>query len=93
MLKVVFDHKAAKDWEIIRSKYDDLSKRIIEAYPDETTDEFPRGETKGTFIAARVSSKLKKLRQLHLRYLLERFHLVLPVPNGAIPSAEPKDYG
>ena len=54
LLKVVLGcktakHAAAQDWETIRSKYDDLTKRLIEAYPDEVTEEFPRGETKQTF--------------------------------------------
>ena len=36
---------AEQDWVTIRSKFDELSERFIEAYPDETTDEFRRGET------------------------------------------------
>ena len=66
LLKVVLDYKTAtlaiaQDWETSRSKYDDLAKRLIEAYPNEATDEFPRGQTKETFSAAKVSSKVKKL--------------------------------
>ena len=67
LLKVVLDYKTAKlaiaqDSEAIRSKYDDLAKRLIEAYPNEVTDEFPRGQTKETFSGAKVSSKVKKLK-------------------------------
>ena len=67
LLKVVLDYKTAElaiaqDWETIRSKYDDLAKRLIEAYPNELTDEFPRGQTKETLSAAKVSSKVKKLK-------------------------------
>ena len=67
LLKVVLDYKTAtlaiaQDWETIRFKYDDLAKRLIEAYPNEVTDEFPWGQTKETFSAAKVSSKVKKLK-------------------------------
>ena len=67
LLKGVLDYKTAKlaiaqDWETIRSKYDNLAKHLIEAYPNEVTDEFPRGQTKETFSAAKVSSKVKKLK-------------------------------
>ena len=46
LLKVVFDYRTAKsavaqDWEKICFKHDVLSKRFIEAYPVEKTEEFP----------------------------------------------------
>ena len=67
LLKVVLDYKTAtlaiaQDWETSRSKYDDLAKRLIKAYPNEVTDEFPSGQMKDTFSAAKVSSKVKKLK-------------------------------
>ena len=67
LLKIVLDYKTAKyaaeqDWETIRSKYEDLACRLQEAYPDEVTDEFPRGETKEEFSASKISSKLKKMK-------------------------------
>ena len=67
LLKIVLDYKTAKyaagqDWETIRSKYEDLACRLQEAYLDEVTDEFPRGETKEEFSASKVSSKLKKMK-------------------------------
>ena len=81
---------AAQDWETICSKRDDLSKRFIEAYPDETTDEFPREEEKETFTAARVSSKLKKLRNSFISFLCWNGSILFcPFtlePNGTVPN-------
>ena len=103
LLKVVFDYKVAKsaagkDWERIRSKHDDLSKHFTEAYPNEQQTNFQEEKTKETFNAARVSSKLKKLKISFISVLFwNRSIWFCPftlepngtVPNGNIPSAEP----
>ena len=67
LLKVVLDYKTVKfaagqDWETVRSNYEDLAKRLAEAYPNEVTEEFPRGERKEDFTAAKIASKMKKMK-------------------------------
>ena len=74
LLKVVLDYKTVKhaavqDWKTTRSKYYDVVKFLIEACPDEVTEEFPRGKSKETFSAAKVSSKLNKLKNSFTRAL------------------------
>ncbi len=52
-----------KDWETIRSKYDDILKDFIEQYPKEISEEFPREEPiSGEFTKERLNAKLKKIK-------------------------------
>ena len=68
LLKVVADFKSEKisagqDWETIRSKYEDLRVRYLEAYPvEEGSEEFPNSSSKETFTKERLTAKIKKIR-------------------------------
>ena len=66
LLKVALDNKTTKlsegkDWETVRSKYEDLTKNFLEHYPLEESEEFPRGKVlKENFTKERLNSKLKR---------------------------------
>ncbi len=70
LLKITLDYKSSKmsegqDWETVRSKYEEIHKMFIAAYPDGEEEggvEFPRVETKHELTKERITQKLKKLK-------------------------------
>ena len=68
LLKITLEYKTSRladgqDWETVRSKYEDLYKKFIAAYPneEEEIEAFPRGQMKCDLTRERVSQKLKKI--------------------------------
>ena len=68
LMKVILGYKTTKlsegkDWETIRSKSDDIKQKFSEHYPNEATEEFPRGgNAKEEFTKDRINSKVKKIK-------------------------------
>lgn len=70
LLKITLEYKSSKlsegqDWETIRSKYEEIHRIFVAAYPDDKEGgggEFPRVKTKHEFTKERITQKLKKLK-------------------------------
>lgn len=67
LLKIMMDYKASKldigeDWETVRSKYDDILKIFIAAYPAEQCKEFPNSARKDQFSQEKIKTKINKLK-------------------------------
>ena len=68
LLHVVIDYKAGKagegiDWELVRSKYEDVTKMFLEKYPDDDKEKFPRRtEASRRFNKDRIQNKLKRIK-------------------------------
>ena len=65
LLHVVFDYKVGKevDWDTVKSKYEDLTKKILEKYPENEKDKFPLGsDATRRFDKERIQNKLKRIK-------------------------------
>ena len=68
LLHVVFDYKVGKegevvDWDTVKSKYEDHTKKILEKYPENEKDKFPPGsDATRRFDKERIQNKLTRMK-------------------------------
>ena len=68
LLLVVIDYKAGKagegvGWEMVRSKYEDITKIFFKKYPENDKEKFPRRtEASGSFNKDQIQNKLKRIK-------------------------------
>ena len=67
LLKVIHEYKTTKlrsgqDWELIRSKCEDIRLKFTSSYPNEESEEFPNFNNKEEVTRERLAAKIKNIK-------------------------------